>query len=80
LNYLTAAGAFSGDTRTKALGTGVPTTPVISLNPVTGKPDMYISVSGGGGVDTPGAFRVDYNPVYPTNPSKLLYWKDLRIK
>jgi Tfp pilus tip-associated adhesin PilY1 len=80
LNYITGAGALSDGSRKMSLGTGIPTAPLISLNPYTSKPNMYVSTSGGGGSSTAGVKQIQPGIKYPTNPAKIFYWKDTRIK
>jgi len=52
--YNPGAGLWSNGERSISLGTGVPTSPVVSQKP-KGKPgatDVFVTVSGGGGMDT----------------------------
>ena len=81
INYLTGGGGLSGGVRsTGSLGAGIPSSPIITINPSTGQPDLYVTMSGGGGVDSgivkPSAVSMNL----PSNKSKMLFWKDQRVK
>lgn len=80
INYTTGGGALSGGARTKYLGTGIPSAPVMSLKPggsVT--PDLYVTTSGGGG-SSASTQRVDITPAGVSNRTNMLYWRDQRIQ
>ena len=79
INYLTGAGLINGS-RSENIGLGIPSGPVISVNPYGGKYNVYVSTSAanyGTGSDTIEASDTT------TQHSKLkymIYWKDNRIQ
>ncbi len=85
VKYTTGGGGISTGTdsepvKSMYIGSGIPSAPVISLKPGSGgSPDMYVTVSGGGGVGA-NTFRVDMNPPGVANRSNMLYWLDRRLK
>jgi type IV pilus assembly protein PilY1 len=85
VKYTTGSGVLSdgtatGTTKNISIGSGIPSSPVISLKPGSGgSPDLYVTVSGGGGVGA-NTFRVDMNPPGVSNRSNMLYWLDRRLQ
>jgi type IV pilus assembly protein PilY1 len=86
LNYTTGAGALviPGSTapppRSIDVGTGIPSSPIISLKPGGGTPpDLYVTTSGSGliGAQTQ---RVNINPPGLVSRTNMLFWKDERIQ
>lgn len=67
------------------LGIGIPSAPLISINPEKTRADLYITMSGGGGEDSrtfeikqrvPGFSPINFDP----NMSNILFWRDRRIQ
>jgi hypothetical protein len=66
--------------RSATIGGGIPSAPVISLKPGTSaSPDLYVTVSGGGGQNA-NTLRVDFNPPTLPNRGNMLYWRDRRVQ
>jgi Tfp pilus tip-associated adhesin PilY1 len=82
VNYLSGSGALTGGARTTTLsGTGIASSPIVSINPNSGQPDLYLTISGGGGVDSPGVTRPTAASLsLPSNKSKMLFWRDRRVQ
>ena len=75
----TGAGALPSATRSMDIGSGIPTSPIISLPPgSSGSPDLYVTTSGGGGTAA-STQRIDITPAGVANRTNMLYWKDMRI-
>ncbi|MEN6326063.1 MAG: PilC/PilY family type IV pilus protein [Syntrophomonas sp.] len=78
VDYKTGAGKFSNGDRSTNIGSGIPSAPVVSLNPYGGT-NIYASTSEGSGG---GAHTKNITP--PTtenyNRGNLLYWRDLRVQ
>jgi type IV pilus assembly protein PilY1 len=82
--------SWSLNPRKVPLGTGVPSAPIISLKPVQvkgGVPDVYITVSGGGGTSADIKSSADIIPAEQINPLKgsepipsIIHWRDLRVQ
>ncbi|MEI6608232.1 MAG: PilC/PilY family type IV pilus protein [Deltaproteobacteria bacterium] len=76
----TGAGALTDGARSMEIGSGIPTSPIISLPPgSSGSPDLYVTTSGGGGTAA-STQRIDMTPAGVANRTNMLYWKDLRIQ
>jgi hypothetical protein len=70
----------SGAGSTINLGEGIPSAPVLSLKPgATGIPDLYVTTSGGGGLNA-STQRVNTNPPGNEERNKLRFWKDRRVE
>lgn len=88
ISYTSGAGAFSGSgsaSRSKTIGTGIPSAPVISMKPGgSSVADLYVTVSSGfvsDGTSTgKNTGRVNFNPPGMSNRTNILYWKDMRIQ
>ncbi len=78
VNHVTAAGALSGGSRSIELGVGIPSAPIISLGPEGGA-SMYVTVSGGAGIDS-RTISLDANLQIGPNRSNILFWRDRRVQ
>ena len=90
MNYITGAAGLAlitapGDppatpVRSTNIGTGIPTTPVVSFKPAGEMPpDLYVTVSGAGRTDV-STTRVNINPPTLANRTNILSWKDRRLQ
>lgn len=79
VNYMTGGGIFESGDRSMDIGSGIPTSPVISLKPSDGSPDLYVTVSGGSG-EGASTRRASLDPRNVANRTNVLYWKDGRLK
>jgi hypothetical protein len=79
VDYVSGSGILSSGSRSMDLGIGIPTSPVLSFNPVNNRPDLYVTVSGGGGASASTA-RANINPPNISNRVNLLFWRDTRIQ
>ena len=79
VDYMTGSGILGGGSRSMTLGVGIATAPVLSFNPVTNQPDLYVTVSGGGGAGA-STTRANLNPPTVANRTNMLYWMDTRLK
>ena len=79
VNYMSGSGIFGGGSRSMDLGVGIPTAPVLSFNPVNNQPDLYVTVSGGGGAGA-STVRANLNPPSVANRANMLYWRDTRVQ
>ena len=62
------------------VGSGIPTAPVISFKPSGAlPPDIYVTTSGGAGMDAVTA-RVNFNPPAFSSRTNILSWKDRRVQ
>ncbi len=77
LNYVTGGGALTGGNRSIELGAGIPSAPVVSIGP--GGVSMYVTVSGGAGIDS-RTISPDANLNLPPNRSNILFWRDRRVQ
>ena len=76
----TGAGALTDGARSMEIGSGIPTSPIISLPPgSSGSPDLYVTTSGGGGTAA-STQRINITPAGVANRTNMLYWKDMRIQ
>jgi len=77
--YTTGAGALADGARSMEIGTGMPSSAVVSLKPGNdGGADIYVTTSGG--TSNAHTQRVDINPEGAANRTNMLYWKDRRIE
>lgn len=76
LDYLTGSVLYSA-----TIGTGIPSAPVISINPTTKAKDVFVSFSEEASSTTKvhTVLITDPTPDY-TPPKTLRYWKDLRVQ
>jgi Tfp pilus tip-associated adhesin PilY1 len=79
VSYISGAGALTGGIRSATLGVGIPTAPVLSTNPHTKMPDLYVTVSGGAGMGSTTT-KAGVNPPTLANRTNILYWRDRRIQ
>ncbi len=77
VNYLTAAGMLTNNAVSMPLGTGIPTAPLISLSPDGTRADLYVTISGGGGIDAKTIRPIAPDP---KRNVKLRYWRDMRVQ
>lgn len=61
------------------LGVGIPTAPVLSINPHSSTPDLYVTLSGGAGTGAT-TMRANVNPPSIANRTNLLNWRDGRFR
>jgi type IV pilus assembly protein PilY1 len=81
VDYVTGAGKLSDGDRSMNIGTGIPTAPVISLKPGTAlSPDIYVTVSGGGGSGSSSTQRISFDPPTLSNRTNMLFWFDRRLQ
>jgi len=77
--YTTGAGALADGARSMVIGTGMPSSAVVSLKPGSdGGADIYVTTSGG--TSSAHTQRIDINPQGASNRTNMLYWKDKRIE
>lgn len=79
VNYTTGGGILSGGARNMAIGSGIPTAPIVSLPPGSGVPDLYVTTSGGGGSSS-STQRINMTPPGSVNRTNMIFWKDMRIQ
>ena len=81
VKYTTGEGAIDGGRYVSGgIGSGIASTPIVSLGPGnTTTPDLYVTTSGGGGTGASTA-RVNINMPNIANRNNLLYWRDLRVQ
>lgn len=88
INYTTGAGALNiigaGPSttlpRSMTIGTGIPSAPVVSMRPgADATPDLYVTTSGGGGIDAQTQ-RANITPQSLINRTNILFWRDTRIE
>jgi Tfp pilus tip-associated adhesin PilY1 len=78
VSYTSGAGSLTGGVRSMTLGVGIPTAPVLSTNPYTKTPDLYVTVSGGAGMSS-STMKTPVNPPSLASKTNILYWKDRRV-
>jgi hypothetical protein len=82
ITYNTGGGTFdNGGTkvRSMSLGSGMATAPAVSFNPHTNQPDLYVTLSGGGGSGA-STIRAPVTPGNFSNRTNILYWRDRRVQ
>ena len=95
VNFTTGAGVLAeydaqgqpigAPTRNIMVGWGIPSAPVISFKPIGtlqagGSPaDLYLTVSGGAGMNV-STQRVNFDPPTLANRTNILFWKDRRLE
>ena len=79
IDYLTGAGLIGGS-RSMNIGYGIPSGPVIAVNPYGGKYNVYVSTSAanfGAGTDT---ILITDPTTQHTKLKTLIYWNDNRVQ
>jgi type IV pilus assembly protein PilY1 len=79
VSYLSGAGSLTGGNRSMVLGMGIPTAPVLSMNPFGNTPDLYVTVSGGAGIGSTTQ-KANVSPPSIANRTSILHWRDRRIQ
>jgi Tfp pilus tip-associated adhesin PilY1 len=82
ITYNTGGGTFDSagaKVRSMVLGGGMATSPVVSFNPYTNQPDLYVTLSGGGGTGA-STIRAPVTPGNFSNRTNILYWRDRRVQ
>jgi Tfp pilus tip-associated adhesin PilY1 len=82
VTFNTGGGTFdSGGSKVRSmtLGAGTAMAPVISFNPYGNQPDLYVTLSGGGGTAA-STKRAPINPGNFANKTNILYWRDRRMQ
>jgi Tfp pilus tip-associated adhesin PilY1 len=79
VSYLSGAGSLTGGARSMTLGVGIPTAPVLSINPHSNTPDLYVTLSGGAGTGAT-TMRANVNPPSIANRTNLIHWRDRRFQ
>ena len=79
VNYVSGAGSLTGGSRSMTLGVGIPTAPVLSMNPYSSTPDLYVTVSGGAGIGS-NTQKANVSPPSIANRTNILHWRDRRIQ
>jgi hypothetical protein len=79
LSYIEGAGSLTGNARSLTLGSGIPTAPILSTNPYSKTPDLYVTVSGGAGIGS-STQRANVNPPAISNRTNLIHWRDRRLQ
>jgi type IV pilus assembly protein PilY1 len=78
IDFVGGTGVMPSGAKSKSLGGGVPSSPVLSYNPSTNTPDMFVTSSSAiGGVHS---HRIDINPAAMSNRANILLWRDRRIQ
>jgi len=81
MDYKTGQGEFVGNVRSENIGEGIPSAPVVSLNPYGGT-DIYVSTSeiSGTNNDTAHTQKQDAPTGQNFNKTNLLFWRDMRVQ
>ena len=78
IDFIGGTGIMPSSAKSMSLGGGVPSAPVISYNPSTNTPDLFVTASSAtGGVHSR---RVAINPPAMSNRANILLWRDRRIQ
>jgi len=78
IDFVGGTGIMTGSAKSMSLGGGVPSSPVISYNPNTNSPDLFVTASSAtGGVHSR---RVAVNPPAMSSRANILLWRDRRIQ
>ncbi len=78
IDFVGGTGIMPGSAKSMSLGAGVPSAPMISYNPSTKSPDLFVTASSAvGGVHSR---RIGINPPAMTNRANVLLWRDRRIQ
>lgn len=79
INYITGAGSLTGNRSQSISGTGIPTAPILSMNPYTHSPDLYVTISGA----FSSGYSTEKSPVSPpsiSNRTNIIHWRDRRVQ
>jgi len=81
MDYKTGQGMFGNNARSENIGEGIPSAPVVSLNPYGGT-DIYVSTSeiSGTNNDTAHTQKQDAPTGQNFNKTNLLFWRDMRLQ
>jgi type IV pilus assembly protein PilY1 len=81
MDYKTGQGMFGNNARSENIGEGIPSAPVVSLNPYGGT-DIYVSTSeiSGTNNDTAHTQKQDAPTGQNFNKTNLLFWRDMRVQ
>lgn len=81
IDYVTGAGRFSGDTpRYEFIGYGIPSSPIVSLNPYGGT-DVYVSTSQKNTQTLDTFVKKQSTPIITNyNKTNLMMWLDKRVQ
>jgi len=79
VNYVSGAGSLTGGSRSMTLGVGIPTAPVLSMNPFSSTPDLYVTVSGGAGIGS-NTQKAAVSPPTVVSRTNILHWRDRRVQ
>jgi len=78
IDFVGGTGIMPSAAKSMSLGAGVPSAPMISYNPSTKAPDLFVTASSAtGGVHSR---RIAINPPAMTNRANVLLWRDRRIQ
>ncbi len=78
VSFIEGAGTLTGNARSLTLGMGIPTAPVLSMNPYSSTPDLYVTVSGGAGTGG-NTMRGPLDPPSIANRTNIVHWRDRRV-
>lgn len=79
VNYVSGAGSLTAGSRSMTLGVGIPTAPVLSMNPFSSTPDLYVTVSGGAGIGS-NTQKAPVTPPTIASRTNILHWRDRRMQ
>ena len=78
IDFVGGTGVMPSGAKSKSLGGGVPSSPVLSYNPSTNQPDIFVTSSSAiGGVHSR---PIDIVPAAMSNRANILLWRDRRIQ
>jgi len=78
IDFVGGTGVMPSGAKSKSLGGGVPSSPVLSYNPSTSRPDIFVTSSSAiGGVHSR---PIDIVPAAMSNRANILLWRDRRIQ
>jgi Tfp pilus tip-associated adhesin PilY1 len=78
IDFVGGTGIMPNGAKSMSLGAGIPSSPVISYNPSTNAPDLFVTASSAtGGVHSR---RVTVNPPAMSSRANILLWRDRRIQ
>jgi Tfp pilus tip-associated adhesin PilY1 len=79
LDYLTGAGMLNGS-RSEQIGVGIPSGPVISINPYGGAYNVYVSTSAANFGSGASTSEINDPSKQHNKLKNMIYWKDNRIQ